>query len=245
MRLYNSIIIMATAACALASCDDGSITDPVYTDDSRKFTARMTATLHGLDQWNESCSVALAAFDETSRYSVIQKNLLPKADTRQEESVILSSIPGTATSVELVVVDNLRRRMATIASAEIPDGYDERDTVLLNLGAVDASPFGVVSACVFNGSSLSCARCHQGEKAAAGLDLSAGVAYGATVGVESRKSEGSVLIVPGNSGESFLYKVITEGDESVQYSHTGLFVEDDVAPLVEIVKMWIDEGANR
>lgn len=223
----------------LASCDDGSVTDPVYVDSSAKYEAILTAKLSGLDQWEGTgYSIALAGFKDGSRYSVIQKNVT--ADT-----VVMTSIPVTVNTVELAVVDALRQRVATIAKFQVETGHDEADTIRLDLGEVSVSPFGAVDAAVFNNTSLNCVRCHTGADAAGGLVLSGDDAYANLVGVESSKEPGQMRVKPGDASESFLYKVITEGDPNVHYSHPQLFTEDGVAPLLDLVKLWIDGGAGK
>lgn len=235
--IMRRIILPLLAGLLLASCDDGSVTDPVYVDSSTRYEAILTANLSGLDQWDGTgYSVALAAFKDGSRYSVIQKSVT-------SGTVVMTSIPVTVNTVELAVVDALRQRVATIAKYQVEEGHDEADTIRLDLGDISVSPYGAVDAAVFNNTSLNCVRCHTGESAAGGLVLSGDDAYANLVGVASAKEPGQMRVKPGDAADSFLYKVITEGDPNVHYSHPQLFTEDGVAPLVDLVKMWIDGGA--
>ena len=247
MKILTPLVWVAVLTLTLlaSSCDDGFVEDPVYEDDGVKYSVQLTATFHGLDQWPDSFSVVLAGFNDETRYSLIQKNLPHSADTGVADTIRLSSIPSNASSVELAVVDTLRRKVVTISKLDIVDDQDPYETLAMNLGVVDVSPFGAVNTAVFNGTSLSCARCHQGTKAAAGLDLSPEEAYQNLVGVPSVKAEGQTLVVPGNADQSFLYQVITQGSNDVHYAHPNLFVESDVAPLTDLVKLWIDLGAKQ
>ncbi len=239
-----SLYAVSVAAVALASCDDGSVTDPVYVDSSSSYKVELTASLTGLDQWGSDYSVVLAAYSYDSRYSVIQKSLNVFTADEPTQTVALSGIPVTANTIELAVTDRLRRRVATIYRYAIPEGQSDGEVIKIDAGSLDVSPFGVVDAVVFNGTNTNCVRCH-GNGGAAGLDLSAGKAYEDLVGVSSTKQPGILRVSPGSAEDSFLYKVITQGDESVHYSHPTIFTEDDVAHLPELVKVWIELGAKQ
>ena len=241
-RFFLSLPILA--ALAFASCDDGSVTDPVYSDTTETYKALLVADLRGLDMWGSSYSVVLAGFSNDSRYSRIQKNLTSTGTDDVLDSIVLAGIPTTATSIELAVVEVLRQRVATISKCEIPEGHDSEDTLKLELGRVDVSPFGVVNTTVFNGTSLNCIRCHQGGQPAGGLNLSEGSAYDNLVNAPAHKYPEMLRVVPGDAANSYLYKVITEGDENLGYSHTPMFTEYDVATLPELVKTWIELGAK-
>ena len=101
-RFFLSLPILA--ALAFASCDDGSVTDPVYSDTTETYKALLVADLRGLDMWGSSYSVVLAGFSNDSRYSRIQKNLTSTGADDVLDSIVLAGIPTTATSIELAVV---------------------------------------------------------------------------------------------------------------------------------------------
>lgn len=243
--IKNSFYILTgLAALALASCDDGHVDDPVYVDTTKTYSVVVSGTFHGKDQWQGTdYTLCLAGFNDESEYSVIQKDFNTKADTQEEETVRMTRISTSCTSIQIAVVNVLRQHQATIYKYEIESGQDPDDTIRIDLGNIDVSPFGAVNSAVFQG--LSCSKCHQGSEPTAGLSLTTDEAYKNLVGVESSKSAGSIRVVPGDAESSFLYKVIKEGDANVHYSHLGFFVEDANATLPDLIKMWIDEGAKQ
>ncbi len=92
--------------------------------------------------------------------------------------------------------------------------------------------------------STACADCHGGNNPAAGLDLSASVAYDNIVNIPSGQRPELMLVEPGASLESYLYiKLI--GGEGVK---SGTFrmpiggtLEDE---QIALVAEWIDAGAE-
>ena len=88
--------------------------------------------------------------------------------------------------------------------------------------------------CAFNG-------CHAGANPALGLDLSAGVAYAATVGVPATQSD-TALVDPFSTDQSFLLKKI---DGMVGPGEGGNMPPGGMLPEGEIaaIRNWIIEGA--
>lgn len=227
------------APMMLLGCDDGHIDDPVHVDSSKYFTVHFVATVTGLDDWDDFLMPVLAGYDGESQYSLIQKNItLTSTDDEQPDTLTLSRIPLTVTSVEVAVANVLRQRQASIFAYAIPDGHDPDVPIVVNVGSLDVSRFGAVNAAVFQG--LSCFRCHQGDEPPAGLSLVADVARDNLVGVPSAKSPSQTLAVPGRADDSFLVKVITDGDDNVHYDHRPFFAGDDGARLRDIIKAWVN-----
>ena len=242
-RVYLSLALFVSAIFC-SSCDDGSVTDPVYVDSSKTYRAQLIGTFHGLNEWGSTYKLALAGFNDDSRYSVIQKDIPSHADKAIPDTILLSGIPDGTEHVELAVVNVLRQRIATLCSVDIESGHDANDTIKIDLGEFDASPFGAVKTAVFHGSNTNCVMCHQGEKPAASLNLAADNVYDRLVNVYSSKSPDSLLVAPGDASQSFLYQVITSGSTSLHYSHPGIFVEDNVKYLPSLIENWINEGAK-
>jgi hypothetical protein len=46
----------------------------------------------------------------------------------------------------------------------------------------------------------------------------------------------------GDAENSFLYKVISVGDENIHYSHTQLTTDEQT--MLDILKQWIEAGAK-
>ena len=239
-KMKHTISLFSALCLLIVSCDDGHVDDPAY--DLRKdgFNVQITGTFDGLDSWQDGYSVVAAAFDGESEYSLIQKTLPSSAE---EASVKLSGIPAEAHTVEIAVVNTLRKRIATLRSYALSD-YDESDTIRIAAGALDVSMFSAISQCVLDGSWANCSMCHQGASAAARLDLSAGKAYASLVNVPAEKNAEMMRVLPYDASKSFFYKVIAEGDENVGYSHTGLFSEDRYRVWLDVIRLWIEGGAR-
>jgi len=91
----------------------------------------------------------------------------------------------------------------------------------------------------------SCASCHtdDGRSPAAGLNLKAGSAYAALVGVASTGKPGAVRVIPGNPSGSYLVQKL-EGAADI----VGLRMPRNGPPFltdaqVALVRQWIQNGA--
>jgi len=91
----------------------------------------------------------------------------------------------------------------------------------------------------------SCASCHtdDGRSPAAGLNLKAGSAYAALVGVASTGKAGAVRVIPGNPSGSYLVQKL-EGAADI----VGLRMPRNGPPFltdaqVALVRQWIQNGA--
>lgn len=238
MGILKCATRMASAACLLlaaTSCDDGHVDDPVYVDNTAACAARVVGTFRGMEAWGDNYQLALAGFGAESDYSIVQKNFPARAGATPPDTLTLAGIPTTAQSVEIAVCNSLRRRIATLYS--MPTTGVRGDTIVFDLGDADLSPFGAMDKAVFQ--RLSCNSCHSGDTPAAGLDLTTAKAKASLVGASSTRKPGETLVAPGDTARSFLYRVLTTGDESVRYSHTVFFVDDDRQPLLELVAEWI------
>lgn len=238
-----SAIFAAASTLSLAGCDDGHVDDPVYHNTEDSYTVEITGTFQSLDTWNGTYSVAAACFDGTNNYTLTQK-VIPASVGNTEHTVRLTNVPTQAQTVEIAVVNSLRKRIATIYSYKIPEGQRYSDTIKLDVGTLNAGMFGAINQFVFQGSATNCSRCHSASRPAAGLDLSTENAYASLVNVPATKAPDQMRVEPGNAANSFLYKVISQGDDNVSYSHTGLFADEAYQPFLDIVKAWIDGGAK-
>ena len=241
---YIICVFFATVgAWSLSSCDDGHVDDPVYSNTNDSYNVQIIGTFKSLNTWNGTYSVAAACFDDESNYSLIQK-VLPSSTNDTVQVLKLSNVPTNAKTVEIVVANTLRKRIATLYSYEIPENQRFSDTIMINVGTLNVGMFGSINQFIFQGSGTNCSRCHSSERATANLDLTAEHAYSNLVGVASEKDKTKTRVIPGDAENSFLYKVISEGDENVGYSHVGLFADDAYAPFLDIIKSWIDGGAK-
>jgi hypothetical protein len=89
-----------------------------------------------------------------------------------------------------------------------------------------------------------CARtgCHAGPAPEQGMNLSEGLAYGFTVGVDSVELPGFKRVAPGNAADSYLYMKIT-GDPRIFFDRMPLR-DTLTADEIDLVRAWIDAGAE-
>lgn len=236
-------IVSALILATLTACDDGQVTEKTVVNTSESYEVQIIGTFKSLHTWSGTYSVAAACFDETSEYSLIQKVLPATATDTSIDTLHLSGVPTTARTVEVAVVNSLRKRIATIYSYDIPEGQSTRETITLNVGTLDVGMFGAINRFVFQGSSTNCSRCHASATATAHLDLTAANAYQSLVGVASYVDPTQTRITPGSTAQSFLYKVITEGDDRIGYTHPRIFEDKATKPFLDIIKAWIEGGA--
>ena len=230
--------LILTSLALLSSCDDGHVDDPVFQHSGDGYEVLLRGSFSGLSTWSGGYSVVAAAFDGDSPYSLMQKVL--SADGSE---VRLSAIPASAQTVEIAVVNSLRKRIATLYRYDLSGDIGD-DIVEIDCGNLDASMWSTINRCVLQGSATNCSMCHGSATGAAGLDLSAGNAYASLINVPATKGDGQMRVLPFDSEHSFFYKVLTDGDGRVSYSHTGLFAEEKLAAFLDVIRAWIDSGAG-
>ena len=228
------IAILPLTAMMLASCDDGFVTDPVYESEQTGYNVKITGTFDGVDQWADNYNVVVAAFSEDDEYSSIQKTI--QIDGK-ETAITLGNVPSGAKIIEIALTNTLRKRVSTFYRYKVED-ISADDTIRIDVGKQNVGMFSAINNTIFQGTATTCSRCHSGEKAARGLDLSAENAYKNLVGVKSNKDATLNRVTAGDSENSMLYKIIT--DESG--FHKGYF--SDFGAFVNIIKSWIDNGAK-
>lgn len=223
----------------VTGCDDGRIypdDNPVTEHEGR--VAKLTGTITGQDTWADGYEVVVAAFDGSSDYALTAKNI-PAGE--HSVSTTMTAIPDGAKTVELCVINRLRRRVATIKRADINAATGPNDTIFIDAGTVDA---GMLTAIQDNVLTPRCATCHGGSStAAAGIHLTAGSTYGNIVGKASRRVEGKSIVEPANSAESVLNMMLNTGiSASWGYDHGNADLSDE---WKKIITLWIDNGARR
>ncbi len=230
-------IFALAAALLLVACDDGRIYNEVEVDSNGR-SARLTATVTGLDRWPDSYTVALAGFAADDDYASIAKAVQTDSDGRV--TMTMNNIPDEVTSVRLCVLDRLRRHVMTFCEVSA-EGV--RDTIRIAPGTVDASMFNAIQQGFLN---TTCASCHGASNyAAAGLDLTAGKAYAALVGQASQRVDGHQLVEPGNATGSVLHMVLNEEHvEGIAMNHFDLVSEKTAQYILPLIDSWIDAGAK-
>ena len=233
MKLHYTLVF-TLSTLLLASCDDGFVTDPVYESEQTGYNVKITGTFDGVDQWADNYNVVVAAFCEDDEYSSIQKTIQTDGE---ETAITLSNVPSGAKIIEIAVTNTLRKRVSTFYRYDVED-VSADDTVRIDVGKQNVSMFSAINNTIFQGTATTCSRCHSGEKAARGLDLSAENAYKNLVGVKSNKDATLNRVTAGDAENSMLYKIITDDSGF----HKGFF--SDYGAFVNIIKSWIDNGAK-
>ena len=242
LRNIATLLFPAAICAMVGSCDDGHINDPVRATDAETFTVKIAGNFTGQDTWTGRTSVAAACFNEESPYSLTQAPL-PASMDDNEQTVTLTNVPTDTKTIEIAVVNSLRERIATIYSYSIPADQSTDDTIRLDIGSLDVGMYQTINQVVFQGNS--CSRCHGGASPAANLDLTPQQAYASLVNVKAEKDPQQTRILPGNAEGSYLYKVITEGDANVSYSHPALFTNEAYSNFLNIIRDWINNGAKK
>lgn len=230
MRRFQLIII--AVAALLTGCDEGRIY-PQGVDDSTGSGLSAEVELSGLrgaSEWPSGYSVVLAGFVAGKEYAVVSKNL--DIDAEGNCRVSVTGIPAEVSTVELCVIDRLRRRIASFASVAASGA----DDLVLKCEDTDVSPAAAIQTEIFN---TTCTNCHGGASfAAAGLNLTEGRAFDEMIGRESVKIAGKMRVEPGNADESVLWMILG-GSESADWAYDHS-VELATQQRRDLIKNWIN-----
>lgn len=105
----------------------------------------------------------------------------------------------------------------------------------------DTPSFNTIQTTIFN-TNCAVSGCHAGSSPAQGMNLSAGAAYDAIVGVPSNERPELLRVDPGNPDESYLLLKI-EGDPSIVGSRMPLGRTPLSDEQIQLVRDWIEDGA--
>ena len=232
-REIRLLAVGVLAALGLTSCDDGKIYDEGSVVPEEGYTLLFSGEVSGTDSWPEGYTVSVAGFGD-SEYALISKPVVGTSDGSRIE-VTLSGISDEVKTIELCVLNRLRRKMVTFASTAA--SADSEGVITLTTGSVDAKMYDVLQKYVFD---ASCIQCHGGSSfSAAGLNLTDGKSYAMLVNVESRKKPGILRVSPGNGEGSVLWQVLgTDLTGDWAYKHNSILT----SPTVDMIKSWIDSG---
>lgn len=231
--IFASLLLLSAA---VVSCDDGRIQEQSITFKEGR-VVKMTGTLSGLENWPDEYNIAVAGFDGTDDYAVISKALPKDGDGRVQ--IVLSGINDDVTTVQLCVLDRLRRHVMTFQEMEL---QQTRDTMYLEVGTRDVSMMGAIQEGYL---STTCANCHgASNRAAAGLYLTAGRSYDALVGKPSTKVSGINLVEPGDAERSLLHVILhQEVVDGISMTHRDLVSEKNEQSILPLIDSWINNGA--
>lgn len=235
-------MLFAALVTALAACDDGAVNEKVIQNTGDGYNIKIIGTFNGVNTWSGKYSVAAACYEENAEYSVSQR-VIPASAEGEQDTIVLSNVPSTVKTVELAVVNSLRKRISTIHSYTIEEGQSKNDTIKIEVGNTDLSMFTAINDGLFQNTTVNCAQCHSSDHAAANLNMTRENAYNSLVGVNAHTNGAYMRINPGNADESYLYKVLAEGTDEVRYSHVALMADHQT--MLDILKAWINGGAKK
>ena len=149
----------------------------------------------------------------------------------------LCGIPDNVKTLEICVVNSVRRRVVSFYTLEAPS---TSDTIRINAGAIDAHMYASIQSQIFN---KQCANCHSGNAWAASFNLNEGKSYADMKNVSSKLIEGKKRVTPGDATNSVLYEALaTEVSTTWKHDHSKIMVTNPVG--LQLIKDWINSGAE-
>ena len=182
----------------ITSCDDGRIYEKTETLSEEGRTLKMSGKINGISKWPDGYSVVVAGFNDESEYAVVTKTIPAVED--DEIQVTMTGVSDKVTTIELCVINKLRKRVISFQSMDDLTAVD--DTILMDVGTVNVGMYHGIQEKVFN---TTCAHCHGGSSsAAANLYLTEGKSYEALVNRPSKKVDGMLLVIPQAAAASLI-----------------------------------------
>lgn len=240
-RRFYRLLLLTLASLSFFSCDDGDITDVSRGVQKEGYVVRMTGSLTGFDTWPEKYDVVIAGFKEGASYATISKNVPPVP----RQDFVLSGIESSVKTVELCVINSIRKRIVTFYSVDV-SSLSLDDTIRIDLDALalaDVSMYAAVQTGIFDGKS--CTGCHGVSHSAASLDLTASHSYAQLVSVPSGTVPDRLRVQPGQAPQSVLYSVFADPSLGHLYSfHQSVITKPFSADELDLLRDWIDDGAR-
>ena len=229
------IYYLPIVALALASCDDGRIPEDDFIPNEEGRVAKLDVQLENNQSWPSGYTVSIAGFSEDSPYAAITKSISTDADGHA--NVILSGIPDEVKTLEVCVVNNIRRRVVTFYSMDAPA---TTDTIRINPGNINVGMYASIQSQIFD---KQCAHCHSGSAWSASLNLNEGKSYESMRNVASKLVEGRERVTPGDAANSVLYEALaTDVSADWKHDHSKIMVTDAVG--LQMIRDWINSGAK-
>jgi hypothetical protein len=231
----------------LAACDSGDIEEQSYSTTEGGYTVKLTATLTGIDSWDNKYAVSLAGFTTGDNYAQVVRIIPNTTPDSTRVEVVFSNIGDNINTVELAITNRLRERIITLARVNLDDYDNKKDTIYMDLGVTDVSRFGALQLGLFN---MACIQCHGGNggAGAAGLNLTEGRSFANLVNVSSTRKEGMMRVVGGNARESLLHQMMAEGGENMLHvNHTEILsnqFRENLNEVRQLIDEWIERIEN-
>lgn len=237
MKRHILFFFLPLLLACLHACDEGRIYEDAVVATGEGRTVKMTGRIGGADKWPDGYSVVVAGFDEESDYAIVSKAVPASASDKDEVRLVMSGITDEVATVELCVINKLRKRIVSLVAMECT----EADTLLMDAGTVDASMYRVIQQKIFN---ATCTACHGLSTApGGGLNLLEGHSRADLVNRRSTVVDGKMRVMPGNASESVLHLVLgTDISSDWRMDHSQMVTSSDMRSLI---RDWIDDGARQ
>ena len=234
-QMKSIIYSLLLGALVLSSCDDGRIEeeDINLVEDGR--VAKLDVQLEGQASWPSGYAISIAGFSEDSPYAQITKSI--RTDKNGQASVTLSGIPENVKTLEICVINSIRRRIVSFYTMEAPN---TNDTIRINAGSLNVGMYASIQKQIFD---KQCAHCHSGSAWSASLNLNEGVSYANMKNEASKLVEGKNRVTPGNAENSVLYETLaSDVSANWKHDHSKIMITDPVG--LQLIKDWINNGAE-
>lgn len=240
---HFSLCTLSLFTLLLVSCDSGDIQEQAYSTTDKGYTVKLTAVLSGIDSWESKYSVSLAGFTTGDNYAQVVRAIPNTTSDNTEVQLVLANIDDNINTVELAITNRLRERIITLASVNMDDYDNTKDTIRMDLGQIDVGRFSALQMGLFD---KACIQCHGGNggAGAAGLNLTEGKSYANLVNVPSTRKEGMMRVVGGNAQESLLHQMMAEGGENLLHVNHTEILSNQFRENLNEVRQLIDEWIN-
>ena len=121
----------------ITSCDDGRIYEKTETLSEEGRTLKMSGKINGISKWPDGYSVVVAGFNDESEYAVVTKTIPAVED--DEIQVTMTGVSDKVTTIELCVINKLRKRVISFQSMDDLTAVD--DTILMDVGTVNVGMY--------------------------------------------------------------------------------------------------------
>lgn len=237
MKKYILFFFLPVLLIGLHACDEGRIYENAVVVTGEGRTVKMTGRISGVDKWSGDYSVVVAGFDDESDYAIVSKVVPVSESDNDEIQLTMSGITDEVTTVELCVINKLRKRIVSLVAMECTE---IADTILMDAGTVDASMYNAIQQKIFN---ATCTACHGlSTTPGGGLNLLEGHSHAELVNRASTTVDGKMRVMPGNASESVLHLILgTDISSDWRIDHSQMITSSDMQSLIG---NWIDDGAQ-
>ena len=227
----------------LVSCDSGDIAEQIHNTTDSGRTVKLTGTFVGINSWESKYAVSLAGFSTGNNYAQVVRTIPNTTPDNTQIELIQSNISDDINTIELAITNRLRERIITLASVNLDDFTDEKDTIRLDVGTIDVSRFGSLQIGLFD---KACIQCHGGNggAGAASLNLTRNNAYAQLVNKASTRKEGMMRVVSGNPQQSLIHQLLSEGGENLLHMNHTEILSNQFKENTNEVRMLLDEWIN-